>query len=238
MDCVFLKFNSNVLFESIFLVMSILFKNLSGFIVLVTVFTCFSETQETFKYLNQSPLSLTPMIFAPDIISKHDQHEFGSVFSEDGTEFFFGVDINGKAEIRYTKLKDSIWIHPEVIISHDTYSYNDPFLSPEEDKLYYISDMPLENNGNKKDYDIWYSVKEENGWSKPINAGKNINTDKNEYYISFTENGTMYFASNKHAEREKSYDFDIYFSKEIDGKFENPIQLGDAINTKNYEADV
>lgn len=218
--------------------MSVLFKYFSAFFTLIMVFFCIKKTEDTFKYLNQSPPSLTPIIFAPEIISKQDQHEFGSVFSEDATEFFYGVDTNGKAEIRYTKLKDSIWTNPEVIISHNIYSYNDPFLSPGEDRLYYISDMTLDRTGNKKDYDIWYSVKEADGWSKPINAGKNINTNKNEYYISFTSDGTMYFASNKNAEGEKNHDFDIYFSNEAGGKFEKPNQLGNSINTKNYEADV
>src|SRR5690606_15996652 len=109
------------MFESTFLVMSILIKKLSSFFFLIVVFSCVGQTHEAFKYLKQNPPSLTPEIFASEIISKHDQHEFGSVFSEDGTEFFYGVDINGKAEIRYTKLQGSIWTNPEVIISHDTY---------------------------------------------------------------------------------------------------------------------
>lgn len=33
--------------------------------------------------------------------------------------------------------------------------------------------------------------KENEGWSKPINAGDRINSDKNEYYISCTEDGTI-----------------------------------------------
>src|SRR5690606_23706780 len=111
------------------------FKKLSVFLTLITVFSCVGQTREAFKYLKQNPPSLTPEIFAPEIISKPDQHEFGSVFSEDGTEFFYGVDNNGKSEIRYTKLQDSTWINPKVIISHHTYSYNDPFLSPDEERL-------------------------------------------------------------------------------------------------------
>lgn len=98
--------------------------------------------------------------------------------------------------------------------------------------------MPLEGNGNKKDYDIWCSVKEADGWSRPVNAGTIINTNKNEYYISFTSDGIMYFASNKNAERGKNHNFDIYFSKEVAGNFEEPLQLGNSVNTKNYEADV
>ena len=217
--------------------MSITFKKFIIFLNLITGLSCAGQAKETFKYLKQNPPSLTPVIFAPDIISKSNQNEFGSVFSEDGTEFFYSVDTNGKAEIRYVKLQDSIWTKPEVIISHYIYSYNDPFLSLGEDRLYYISDMTLDGAGNKKDYDIWYSVKEADGWSKPINAGKNINTNKSEYYISFTSDGRMYFASNKNGNREKDNDFDIYFSKEVDGKCEDPIQLSNSINTKNYEAD-
>ncbi|GAA4276438.1 hypothetical protein [Aquimarina mytili] len=98
--------------------------------------------------------------------------------------------------------------------------------------------MPLQATGDKKDHDIWYSIREENGWSKPINAGKNINTDKNEYYMSFTKDGTMYFSSNKMADQNNTYNFDIYASKRTHDGFQKAIRLPDAINTMAYEADV
>jgi len=75
--------------------------------------------------------------------------------------------------------------------------------------------------------------------SDPINAGRHINTNRNEYYISFTHNGTMYFSSNGYASDEnKRTDYDIYNSKFIDKEFQKPVSLSEAVNTENYEADV
>ncbi|WP_298313252.1 hypothetical protein [uncultured Aquimarina sp.] len=205
------------------------------FFVILPILGYAQNKEESLLYLKQKPPGLQPEIFAPNIISKPSEYEFGSVFSKDGKEFFFGVDINGKPEIRYTRLEKDSWIVPKTIISHPLYSGNDPFLSPDETELYFISNRTLTGKGNKKDIDIWYVKKEENGWSDPINAGSAINSDANEYYISFTDSGTMYFSSNHNSENDN---FDIYASKKINGEFQEPKKLSDAVNTKSYEADV
>jgi len=192
----------------------------------------------TLQYLAQDPPSDIPEKFAPNIISLENENEFGSVFSKDASEFFYAVDGNGRAEIRYTRLKNGSWSLPQTIISHKTYSHNDPFLSPDEKELYYISDRPLQGTGDKKDYDIWYSIREIDGWSEPINVGHPINTDKNEYYISFTSEGTLYYSSNHAAEENRDHDFDIYTAKKKEGVFQEPKRLDNAINSKRYEADV
>lgn len=197
-----------------------------------------STAKKSIPYLGQEPPGMTPRRFAPEIVSLPDQYEFGSVFSKDGKRFFYGVDIEGKAEIRYMEFKEDAWTKPERLIFDHQYSYNDPFLSPDEERLYFISDMPLSGSGEKKDYDIWYVEKEGNGWSAPINAGENINTQYNEYYISFTEEGSIYFASNKCATQENRMNYDIYTSANKEGKFQEALPLSEAINTLAYEADV
>ncbi|WP_089805877.1 hypothetical protein [Chitinophaga sp. YR627] len=123
------------------------------------------------KYLGQQPPGTAPAKFAPDFISLPDQHEFGSIFSANGEECYFAVDSNGKAEIRYTKLVSGQWITPITILSDKVYSYNDPMLSPDESKLFFISDRPLDSSSKKKDYDIWYVKKKGDRWSVPMNAG-------------------------------------------------------------------
>ncbi|MBK6265665.1 PD40 domain-containing protein [Marivirga sp. S37H4] len=204
---------------------------------LFTVPSLFSQVGST-EYLGQKAPGDTPEIFAPGIITKENQSEFGSVFSADGKEFFYAIDEDGKAEIWCTKLQKGVWTKPKAIISHPIYSFNDPFLSPDEQKLYYISDRSMTGEDEKKDYDIWYSTREENGWSEPFNAGNTINTESNEYYISFTDDGSMYFSSNTQAEEGRSHDFDIYKSTLKSGHFQKPVKLSDSINTKRYEADV
>lgn len=198
-----------------------------------------AQVDESLKYLKQEPPSVIPKVFAPGIISKDTEYEFGSVFTNAGDEFFYGVDNFGKSEIRYTRLVDDKWIAPKTIVVHERYGYNDPFLSPDEARLYFISNRALDGVGDKINHDIWYVEKRENGWSDPINAGTNINSADKEYYISFTKDGTMYFSSNVNApEERKGYDFDIYYSKSIDGVFQKAVALGDSINTPRYEADV
>ncbi|WP_299884032.1 ankyrin repeat domain-containing protein [uncultured Lacinutrix sp.] len=191
------------------------------------------------KYMGQEKPGIMPKMFAPNFIST-EEYEFGSVFNATTTEFYYGVDVNGKSEIRYSELNEDNWSKPKTILSHKRYSYNDPFLSPNENRLYFISNRAIDGLGEEKeDIDIWYVERTENGWSEPINAGTKINSSGNEYYISFTNKGTMYFSSNKNASKErKGFDQDIYYSEFIDGKFQKAISLGDSINTIDYEADV
>ncbi len=190
------------------------------------------------EYMGQDPPGMTPEIFAPNFIST-EESEFGSVFNKKGTEFYFGVDMGGRNEIRYSERIGEEWSRPNAILEHDRYGYNDPFLSNDENRLYFISGQALDGVGESKDIDIWYVDKEGDGWSDPINAGATINTEGNEYYISFTDQGTLYFSSNGNApEDRRGSDYDIYYSESKDGVFQEPVALGEAINTPAYEADV
>ncbi|MEM6361723.1 MAG: ankyrin repeat domain-containing protein [Bacteroidota bacterium] len=190
------------------------------------------------KYMGQKAPGTSPKMFAPNFISTEEQ-EFGSVFNKDGTEFYFGVDVGGRNEIRFTKMEGKQWSKPETIISHERYSYNDPFLSNDENRLYFISKRALDGIGKVKDVDIWYVEKSDKRWSEPVNVGVNINSSGNEYYISFTNNGTMYFSSNGHKRKDTTRtDHDIYYSKFINNEFQKPVLLNEAVNTENYEADV
>jgi len=199
---------------------------------------CQEPVVEELRYIDlEKPVEI-PKKFATNFISKDTEKEFGSIFSADGSEFYYGLDVNGKSEIRYTKLEGNKWMDPITIISDEKYSFNDPFLSNDGKELYYISDRARDEQDTIKDYDIWYSVWEGENWSEPINAGEKINTDVNEYYISFTAEGTMYFASNRDKSIKRKHDFDIYSSKRINGIYQEPVKLSDSINTKAYEADV
>lgn len=190
------------------------------------------------KYMGQKAALEKAEMFAPNFVSTEEM-EFGSVFNAAGDEFYLGIDAFGKNEIRFSKMVEGKWTKPQTIISDDKYSYNDPFLSNDEQRLYFISNRALDAQGDSKDIDIWYVEREGDEWSEPINAGPNINTSGDEYYISFTDSGTMYFASDGHARSDESRtDHDIYNSAFREGEFQQPVLLDTAINTTNYEADV
>jgi len=210
----------------------------SLFFTLVLLTSCGSATVDYMSFIDNDEPSSTPKVFSKGFISKDSVAEFGSIFNKKGDEFYFAIDANDKSEIKYTKFKNGKWTPPIAVISNDSFSFNDPFLTPSEDKLFYISNMPRNLSDTIVDYDIWYSNREGEQWSKPINAGLTINSDADEYYISFTEAGTMYFASNIAAEENRKHDFDIYKSPIKNEHFQTPQMLNDAINSGRYEADV
>lgn len=93
-------------------------------------------------------------------------------------------------------------------------------------------------NANKNDEDIFVSIKNENGsWSPLIDLGKSINTSRFELasYIS-DDLKALYFSSEGHGGYGAS---DIFVSYRLDDTWKNwtnPLNLGDKINSSDYEA--
>lgn len=194
---------------------------------------------ESAMYLNQKPPGSEATLFAPNLISSKNQYEYGSTFSKDGTEFYYAVIINDKPQIRWSRFVNNAWEKPQTIIGSTNYEYNDPFLSPDKKRLYFISDQAKDGKGKKKDFDIWYLERQKDGWSQtPVNAGPAINTNKNEYYMSFTKTGSMYFSSNGGTNQAADQNYDIRLSHFSKGTFEPSNKLANTVNSEHYEADV
>ena len=141
-------------------------------------------------------------------------------------------------EAKADRLIGETWTEPRTIVSHERYSFMDAFLSPDETQLYYISNQPLDGKGEPKDPDLWFSVRTEDGWGPPQNAGPVLNSERHEYYVSFTDDGTLYFTSNRAAAEGEEINFDIHAASIVDGEFQQPVRLGDSVNSKGYDGDV
>lgn len=102
-------------------------------------------------------------------------------------------------------------------------------------RLYFASNrLKTENDTNTKDFDIWYVERKDikSAWSKPINVGFPINTEKDEFYPSVTKNGNLYFTCINEKSLGKD---DIFVSKWKDGKYSEPENMGTNINSEGYE---
>lgn len=190
------------------------------------------------QYLNQGPPAFVPKIFAPGKISLSGRGEFASVFSADSTEMIYGVSDGKKTEIQSIHLAGKTWSEPRTIITHERYSYMDAFLSPDETRLYYISNQPIEGQGEPKDPDLWFSERVENGWGVPQNAGPVLNSDQGEYYVSFTDDGTIYFTTNRAAAKGQEFNFDIHAATFLNGEYQKPVRLAATVNSEGYDGDV
>lgn len=96
--------------------------------------------------------------------------------------------------IFYSEIVDQMWLNPKIIEIYSDNKYN--MISPFKygNKLYFSSDM----SGGYGGYDLWYIELNEDKKSNPINLGMKINTNQDDVYPYFSEDGTFYFSSDGH----------------------------------------
>ena len=97
------------------------------------------------------------------------------------------------AEIWESTRSDAAWSKPtQLKLTSDTLSsYAHPAISPNEDFIYFASDMP----GGYGGLDIWRASFNSHGTGPVENLGPSINTAGNECFPAFRPNGELYFAS-------------------------------------------
>jgi hypothetical protein len=175
----------------------------------------------------------TAAVFMRGVISS-DSADFNAAFSPDGSAFYFSRAINKKTGIFVSRKVNERWSAPErVSFSSANFSDADPAFSP-QGELYFISNRPRNKNDTTSDYDIWKVIPAKNNrWSHPINVTE-LNSDQDEYYISFTKDGDVYFSSSRNGGFGEE---DIYCSRYKNNKLEHPQNLGDKINTIHSEYD-
>ncbi len=114
----------------------------------------------------------------------------------------------------------------ELPFNSDDYSCGHPALSPDDTKLYFVSDMPGGFGGT----DIYVVEYRDGNWSSPVNLGREINTEGNEMFPYVDENGNMYFSSDGH---EGLGGLDVFYVEMRDGIPLSDIQnLGVPINSE------
>jgi hypothetical protein len=190
------------------------------------------------EYLGQQPPGLEVELFAPGIISTA-MSEANSVFSPDGSEFYFAVwpGPGHGTTVFSTRMKNGRWTVPEVPEFLRGVSAIDVAIAADGQRFFFCSnrsrtpDGPTENN-----FDIWYVDRLPDGrWGEPINPGPPLNSDRHDFYPTVTRDGVMYF----HSMREGGLGGrDLYRAELVDGRYQMPENLGAVINTNSNEGDV
>jgi len=140
----------------------------------------------------------------------------------------------GSCDLYIAKRVGSRWSKPRNMgspINSDKWE-SQPSLSSDGKTLYFVSNR----GGGYGKMDIWRSVLQADGrWSKPENAGPEVNTKGNETYPSIhPDNHTLYFASD---ELIGMGGVDLFVSrrKTIRDTWGKPVNLGYPINTWENE---
>ena len=184
-------------------------------------------------YLGQTPPGPEPELFAPGIIST-GLAELNSVFTPDGQEFYYAVDIGLDWVIMVSRQTDEGWTPPEAASFTRGHSGVDLCISADGQRLLFCSDRPRPGADARGPMDIWQVERAPDGaWSEPVNL-ETVNSDSAEFYPTLTNDGTLYFVSRREGGLGGS---DIYRAELVDGKYVAPENVGPVLNTSGFEGD-
>ena len=166
--------------------------------------------------------------------------EYAPSISADGKTIIFEANQGNSYKLFESRLSaDKQWSKPVALDNINSYGDSTdliagPSISFDGNTLFFSASI-----GFGKLSDIYYSVREQSGWSTPQSIGAPINTDEYEGFPSISADGsTLYFVkSNKEGPQDRdlrklnSFCNSIYRSvKGEDGKWGNPMKLPSPIN--------
>jgi len=150
-------------------------------------------------------------------------------FTPDGRQAYWGASYS-TAKIFSSRLEGGIWTKPEIInFSAGMDSYRDPFLSPDGQRLYFISENILPGSSTAGKENIWMMVRGENDWGLPQPLPDSINAYDLHWTVSVAANYNLYFSAGAQGVS------DIYLSRYLDGEYTEPVLLSESVNSDGLE---
>lgn len=174
------------------------------------------------NYYGQEPPGELAEIFAPSSISLNNRFEQDSHFSPDAKQFSFTVtnDAWNQGKIYISNLVDDAWTTPQEISFQNATNAWHPFFGPDSNSLYF-------SGRASGSVDIYKSIKTGTEWSLATPLNGPINSSSNEWYVTLTNDNSLYF----------SKDGDIYYSKLVGQDYPEIEKLPATINSPGNEYD-
>ena len=149
------------------------------------------------SYLGQSPPGLNPIKFAEGIISTDSTDEGCSGFLLNQTVFVFQRFDESSFKNHTTfemVLENGEWTRPKVLEFSKEYKIGDFTIAPDGKTMYFESKLEIpEIKDVNPGGNVFKITRTENGWSKPMHLGLEVNTEYFESYPCIANNGTLYF---------------------------------------------
>lgn len=205
-------------------------------LILVFWFMGCKSTSELTNYMGQAYPDAIPVVFAPDVISVKGRFEHGISFSPDSQEFAFGVlnEDGSIGEIWHSKKINAKWTEPEIFQPLKGKSVFLPYFTPDDKSLLFAQSIPGTNDGSS---DIWIIEKINDSWGSPKKMQAPIRSKSREANASMTNEGTIYFSSNRNCEgKENCFTADLFYSLG-DNTYQN-VEAISALNSLNDEESV
>ncbi|MEO5959328.1 MAG: hypothetical protein ABIZ49_09560 [Opitutaceae bacterium] len=135
----------------------------------------------------------TPELFAPGIINIPGRSVGRIAFSPDATECAFTVfeSVYANNRILFTRFENGAWTPQMPFPSVDGRKSLEPLFSRDNSRLYFT----VRAAGDSPNGDFWEAQRSAEGWGQPQPLSAPLNSTQNEFCLTQTADGTMYFAS-------------------------------------------
>ncbi|UCE23192.1 MAG: PD40 domain-containing protein [Candidatus Zixiibacteriota bacterium] len=171
----------------------------------------------TGDYLGQETPGVKPALFAPIAVSTNTYQERDVTFTPDLNEFYFTRD----AVIQVMKQQDGVWSPPQPVSFSSEYREFEAFVTPDGQRLYYISQRPVDSAAEPNFYQMWYVERSDSDWGEPT-----MLNDRRDFYPTVTTYNVMYFTDANN---------DLYRTVIVDGAMSIREKLSDSVNTQSAE---
>jgi ankyrin repeat protein len=191
------------------------------------------------EYLGQKKPGSQPELFAPGIVSSRFGLHCPAIFSPDGREVYWSLMIAPRAggystdRLLVSRLQDGRWTYPQIApFTGEGKDADVPFFTPDGQRLYFMSRRPLPGTDKPSGEHIWFMVRQGDGWSETRPVDEALNSLPHHWQFSLDKDYNLYFATTIAGGQGKN---DIYCSKYVDGRYQEPKNLGGPINTADGE---
>ncbi len=198
-------------------------------VVMLIMFFYSTTSGQSYLYLGQTPPTSFAKRFAPtNYLATSSWFWHGApCFSPDGNEMYFVkyFTSTNKTQIWYSRYSNNAWSAPKVApFATSQYTTNNPYFRNSNDTLYFQS--------NKPGAFIYYVTRVDTSWSIPHQVIVPVANDMIPgFQFSISDYGTIYFELSK----VNTNNTDIYYSKCINGVYQEAVGLGENINKENYD---
>ena len=184
-------------------------------------------------YLGQTPPGAEPEIFAPGLITTHYSQSY-IAFLNDARVCVYSASTEKGHETYYTFEKNGRWTTPQRAPFEELQGHPNYTTGPYGRKVYFHSGRPTHPDDTREDDNIWTIEWTGTGWAEPQALPAPANSDYGEAYPSATVDGTVYFFTWRRAGTRGD---DIWYSRCIDGEYQEAKRLPCPINTDFIEYD-
>lgn len=131
--------------------------------------------------MGQTPPGITPVKFAPDLVSSPGLREYCLTLSSDSTElYFYRFGENVPSRLYFSRFENGSWTAPAEFAPSAAHPASEPCMTPDNQRLYFIWETGETATSG-------YNMVERNrtGWSDPVFAGNGM-------YLTCSDDGQLY----------------------------------------------